>query len=70
MALAKPHLVGALTISLAQEWMVRGEAKGVQEGLKQGEVQTLLRQIERKSGLQARKHCQARVHQADQAQRL
>ncbi|MBK1672608.1 hypothetical protein CKO35_04700, partial [Ectothiorhodospira shaposhnikovii] len=74
----KPHLVEALTMSLAQEWMDRGEAKGLQkgiqqglqQGLQQGEAQTLLRQIERKFGAQARMHCQQRVQQADEAQLL
>ncbi|MCG5496587.1 hypothetical protein LPW30_02515, partial [Ectothiorhodospira variabilis] len=64
----------ALTMSLAQEWMDRGEArglqKGIQQGLKRGEAQTLLRQIERKFGPQARTHCQQRVQQADEAQLL
>ncbi|SEQ46637.1 hypothetical protein SAMN05421693_1347 [Ectothiorhodospira magna] len=73
-AMAKPHLVEALTMSLAQEWMDRGEAKGlqkgIQQGIQQGEAQTLLRQIERKFGPQARMHCQQRVLQADEAQLL
>ncbi|MCG5495683.1 Rpn family recombination-promoting nuclease/putative transposase [Ectothiorhodospira variabilis] len=73
-AMAKPHLVEALTMSLAQEWMDRGEArglqKGIQQGLKRGEAQTLLRQIERKFGPQAKTHCQQRVQQADEAQLL
>ncbi|WP_412851385.1 DUF4351 domain-containing protein [Ectothiorhodospira shaposhnikovii] len=72
--MAKPHLVEALTMSLAQEWMDRGEAKGlqkgIQQGLQQGEAQILLRQIERKFGPQARMHCQQRVQQADEAQLL
>jgi hypothetical protein len=80
MALAKPHLTEAMTMSLAQEWMERGEAKGVekgiqqgiqqgvQQGVQQGEAQTLLRQIERKFGPEARARYQPRVEGAAPAE--
>ena len=65
-AQAKPHLVEALTMSLAQEWMDRGEVKGIHKG----EAQTLLRQIARKFGAEAKLQCQHRVYQAEEAQLL
>jgi hypothetical protein len=69
---AKPHLVEALTMSLAQEWMDRGEAKGLQKGIQQGflkgEANTLLRLIERKFGAQAKAHHEKQVEQASETE--
>ncbi|MCG5516405.1 MULTISPECIES: hypothetical protein [unclassified Ectothiorhodospira] len=63
-------------MSLAQEWMDRGEAKGLQKGIQQGiqqgflkgEANTLLRQIERKFGAQAKAHHEKQVEQASEAE--
>ncbi|MBK1692977.1 hypothetical protein CKO33_12475 [Ectothiorhodospira mobilis] len=57
-----------MTMSLAQEWMERGEARGVEKGMQQGEAQTLLRLLERKFGPEARSRFQSRVEKADPAE--
>ncbi|MCG5499001.1 hypothetical protein LPW30_14900, partial [Ectothiorhodospira variabilis] len=54
----------ALTMSLAQEWMDRGEAKGVQKG----EAQMLIWLLEHKFGSQAPKAYQDSIEKADEPQ--
>ncbi|ANB01452.1 hypothetical protein [Ectothiorhodospira sp. BSL-9] len=71
--MAKPHLVEALTMSLAQEWMDRGEAKGIQKciqkgiqkGVHQGEAQMLVWLLEQKFGQQALKAYRQSIETAD-----
>ncbi|SEL59617.1 Rpn family recombination-promoting nuclease/putative transposase [Ectothiorhodospira marina] len=83
-AMAKPHLVEALTMSLAQEWMDRGEAKGIQkgiqqgiqkgiqegiqQGLHQGEAQMLVWLLEQKFGQQVLKPYLRPIEKADEQQ--
>ncbi|EHQ53704.1 hypothetical protein ECTPHS_13622 [Ectothiorhodospira sp. PHS-1] len=67
-AMAKPHLVEALTMSLAQEWMDRGEARGIQKGVHKGEAQMLAWLLEQKFGSQAPKAYQESIEKADEPQ--
>ncbi|BAU56998.2 putative transposase [Halorhodospira halochloris] len=64
----RPDRAEELVMTVAEEWIKRGEKRGEKRGQKRGSHQTatktLLRQIERKFGAEAKEASRARVERA------
>ncbi|WP_238639568.1 hypothetical protein [Halorhodospira halochloris] len=60
----RPDRAEELVMTVAEEWIKRGEKRGQKRGSHQTATKTLLRQIERKFGAEAKEASRARVERA------
>lgn len=61
----RPDRAEELVMTVADEWLKQGERRGEQKGRQEHAVETLLRQIERKFGPEAKEVSRARLERAE-----